>query len=562
MANLKLNIFKIQEDYSYDEVIQEIENKINNMDNIVKLEDTITHGLNEYKINYIYALNKNDLDDVDWKVKIEKLFSKENSYIEKDKEYIKKKSYSNYGYLLITNGKNIYLIAFGRSTNSIGKLIDLDFGLEFASRSINVNEIELQSSKFFALAKNKSIVEYNKINFSTSIGESVDYLIGTLEENPPHLAIKSLCQYIDNKVEFNCSIKIIVKEEQVNLDNLCTIIYNIDTVQEKYNPKVRIPKVNIIKSNEVELLQRLEMKLNKMLLSEKSYQENIAISFYNLKNSQFKFSDNVGEFQIYSGRKKTEKLENITIQDIVKFMKENDIYEIEKVKVSIKNSSGFCEQETAKELIYCTINFEDDNNYYCLDNGRWYKYNDKYLEIVRDEFKKLEVNFDEKYNYNEKEVNDFATKNEEDILREFRSKEDKKPYKEFKYNYKLSKKFGFKLCDRKIVNNFEVCDLYIDNRELAHVKIGGPQDFIKCIEQSRMGFIEYKSEKKKVKEILGINNVDTLTLILITSNENVDKNKDIQYFKSLNFKIKLVEWYNFVKENNLEPKIIIGKIEE
>ena len=62
-----------------------------------------------------------------------------------------------------------------------------------------------------------------------------------------------------------------------------------------------------------------------------------------------------------------------------------------------------------------------------------------------------------------------------------------------------------------------------------------------------------------MKEKLKIENVKCISLILIVKSNEVWNSKDISNFKSLGFKIKLIDWYEKVIENKYMPKIIISK---
>ena len=560
MAKFKLNIFKIKEEYTYEQ-IKEILNIINKKKTYIEelIEKEIVHGINNYKISYLYALDRKRAKEVEWKIKIDNLFEKEES----KRNSINKESYSNYGFIVVNSNIDNYIITFGRANNSINELIDLDFGLDIASKAMNRNSINLTSSKFYELIKNKSIIEYSNASLNASFAESIDYIVGELKEQEKHSCIKDLLQIINKKVEFNISVKVTVKDDEFSLDNLCKIIYNLKTIQNKYDPQVNIPRLNAIKEKEQDLVIKLDEELNEQILN--SDEGSVNFSFYKLKDTEFIFYGSGVEYLIYSGKNKSEVLDVITIEDIRNFMIDYKIDDIDKVKVKIFKDGFGEENEEIRRLLDCTIQLDKDENYYCLNEGKWFRYNKEYIKIINGKLENIKetkiINFDDKFNYLKKEFTEYKEKNNDEFKKVYGEKIN---YNENKYNFKIANENSYIICDRNINSlGLEICDLYINNEELAHVKIGGPQEFSKCIDQSIEGMICYKNAnkelKKEMKEKLKIENVKCISLILIVKSNEVWNSKDISNFKSLGFKIKLIDWYEKVIENKYMPKIIISK---
>ena len=73
---------------------------------------------------------------------------------------------------------------------------------------------------------------------------------------------------------------------------------------------------------------------------------------------------------------------------------------------------------------------------------------------------------------------------------------DDRLYREYVYNYKISKELNAKLLDRKKFNNIEICDIF-HNGELIHTKIGEPGNFNECINQSLYGFEIWNNKKEE-----------------------------------------------------------------
>lgn len=561
MGNYKLNIFKVQDAFSYDETILEVNAAIQNRTRSMCVEKEIQIGENVFKLAYVYALDENPISEVFWKRKLDNIFE-----INENNEREMHNAYSNYGYIIVGVQGETYIITFGRAHNTVGKLLDLDFGLELAARMINKKEIGLLSSKFFALAKNKSIVEYDNTTFSASIGESIDYIVASIEENHPRTSVKRIIEITDDSAEFNINIKLNIEEENFSLNNLCILIYHINNVLHTYETKINIPKLTLVKPKERELIQRLDNKLTETILSKEESDGKVGVSFFRQKDSNIEILENCSGFVLYRNRSSSEPMAKISLEDIKNFMLQEEIDDINKVKVRYNFPNGFQENEEAKSIIDCTIHLENDDNYYCLNEGKWSKYNKEYLKIIEDNLNEIKeecVFYKPEFDCRLSEINQFAEENEEDIKSSYNTEELENVYKEYRYNYMLSKEKNYLLCDRKnTANKIEVCDLYIDNKELAHVKIGSTQSFCKCMDQSIDGINEYKNNKRDVREKLGINKVEIISLILITDNQTVLREQDISKYESLSFKIKLINWYKYVVENKFIPKIIIAKFEK
>ena len=91
------------------------------------------------------------------------------------------------------------------------------------------------------------------------------------------------------------------------------------------------------------------------------------------------------------------------------------------------------------------------------------------------------------------------------------------------------------------------------------MKFGTPSNFKDCVEQSRDGALDYINNREKVKNELGIDNVEKVGLVFITDNIKVLEEQDISFYTSLSMKISLIYWRKFVVDHGLEPVIIIGR---
>lgn len=553
MSSINLNIFKVSDEFEYEELKTLLKDKLKiGIQEVVINEKIETKDSKTYKFCGIYVREEFSGNDTLWERKFYDIFELSTDVI--------KKVYSSYGIIIISIDEIIYIISFGRANGKLTDIIDVDFGLDMAAKMLSEETIKVQSSKFFALNKNKSIVEFSKTRFMGTVGESFDALVGEVEEYTGRHAIEQITEFIRKKARFTTSISLNIEEDCFDLEHLSSLIFNLETIRNGYPERFPIPKLKRVKEREIDLLNRLNNKLNEKILAREFNDGKIIISFYRIEDSKFVFAQDVESYKLFKDRKNIGEFPELTIEDIVVCMEENEINDINKINVQVVYTDGSKSGTPIPviNLLEYTVNLEGDEDYYTLSYGVWHRYNEKYLEIIDKSIERLKdiVDFEQQeYDYNKNEVDEFAVAHKEE-LDEIISKN---PYTEIKYNFMLSKKLDADLCDRRNVHGIEVCDIYMNMNGLVHVKFGAPTNFIECIDQSKKGIEMYKNNTTAVKTLLGIGDTQNATLVFITNNQSVIRNKDISKFNSLRFKINILEWYNFVISNQFIPKIIIGK---
>lgn len=259
MENLQLNIFKIKDENNIDEIEMIIKEQMKNKrTKRIFNKDIELNGV-RYNFDFFFYMTSNENKKIDWYEKIKDIFK-----IEDD---ITKDIYSGYGILLIYNDNIKYVVSFGRAMYLLDKYIDWNFGLEMASKMLDRNAINAQSSKYFSLSKNKSLVVYNNGSFNTEVGESVDLITANITEIGNHSRINDLNNYINNRVAFSSCVKTIVKLEEIKFSDLVTIISDIDIIYRKYPERITIPKLVFLKNDDI-MIEKLKEKVNKEILKE------------------------------------------------------------------------------------------------------------------------------------------------------------------------------------------------------------------------------------------------------------------------------------------------------
>ena len=569
MQTCSLNVFKLKDENTIDFINKSITEKLNeNSVHCVKSEKTISNNWAIYNFHFYFGLKATNNCLIDWYEMVRSEFD--------DLPDESKNVCSTYGILIIDAeirkanietrkiefNRNVkYAITFGHGSSAIMDLCDYNYGLEMAGRMANESSIKTQSSKFYSSSKNKSLTLYNKANFFTEVGEAVDILTAEIVEQSNHTSVTNLLKLINKDVMFSIYLKISLIAD-FSLDNIIEIIQNLDNILNNYKEDVlMIPKLSkLSETKDFELIERLNEKLKQEALKEK---ENISFSFGMYKNIDgniFILSD-IDEVTI-SCRAKKEVYKELSVENVIDFMKKYDILDITSLKINIGNKGN----ERISDYLDFTVQFDEDDTYYCLESGKWAKFNKIYVDKVEKDIKtKIKSITEFKKEYKMGDLEKLRTEYSNELIGEtYVGSEGMKAqlYKERVYNCYLSHILNGELLDRntKDTDGIEIADIYTrDTHELIHVKIGNPGVFIECINQSANGAHYYKHHNRKVKKVFDnkIGEVDTITMLLVTDNTKVLKSKDISKFNSLRFKLNLLQWFKQVDELNFKKRIII-----
>ena len=555
MINLELNIFRLKDESNIDEIILKLEQDCNNKYERRYFEKKIQMEKKEYYLKFFFYVNENIRATIDWYTELSNLFE--------SREIINKKVYSGYGILLIYCDEFKYVISFGRATFLLNKYINWDFGLEMAAKMLNKSSINAQSSKYYSTSKNKSLIVYNRGRFNTEAGESIDLLNANISEMEGKFSINQLCNYINARVGFSSGIKIVISMENILIKDIVNVIILINKIYKNYKNRFNIPKLLFIKSND-EIINELNGKMNNDILDDKNM--NVSVSVYSIIDSELTLLNNITKFKL-SYNRKSEEYNIVTIENIRDFMKENNIENIADINLKIYFEESSKTINILKIIDY-TTEIEGKTGYFCLYDGRWARFNNNYIDTIQKKIEEINneiVLFDNSYNLSYKELESIKQSDKQEICDRLGIPTDQAinsdMYREFVYNYKICKEKGAILLDRKEYNKIEICDIYYNN-ELVHTKIGSPGNFNECINQSIYGFEMWNNNKEKVKEKLQVNAVNAVTLLFITNNKSVIRENNINKFKSIRFKLNLIDWKSQIESYGKIAKIIIAELRE
>lgn len=555
MVNLELNIFRLKDESNVEDVISKIEQNCENKYANRKFEKKIYIDKKEYDLKFFFYLTENQNANINWYDEISSLFD--------SREVITKSVYSSYGILLIYCEKFKYVILFGRATFVLSEYINWNFGLEMAEKMLNKSSINAQSSKYYSTSKNKSLIVYNKGRFNAEAGESVDLINADISEVEGKSSISNLCYYINSSVGFSSGIKIIMSMKDIVLKDIVNVIILINKVYKEYNARFNIPKLLFIKPND-EIVNILNEKLNNDIMEVENL--NVSISIYSIIDSDLILTNNITKYKLTYNRQSKE-YNVFNIADIRDFMIENEIKNVEDINLRI-----FFDEKpkyiNILQIIDYTTEIEGKSGFFCLYDGKWAKFNSDYIKTINEKIGEINndiVTFDNTYDLSKQELEIIKRTDKKEICEklniQINQDLDDKLYREYVYNYKISKELNAKLLDRKKFNNIEICDIY-HNDELIHTKIGAPGNFNECINQSLYGFEMWNNKKEEIRDELDINDVNAVTLLLITSNKSVLRDRNINKFKSVRFKLNLIDWKSQIELYKKNAKIIIAELKD
>ena len=258
------------------------------------------------------------------------------------------------------------------------------------------------------------------------------------------------------------------------------------------------------------------------------------------------------------GRKEVEKLDIGNSLDIVKisnFLKENQINNLDDVKVRFKREESSRLTKDLKELLDFYTEYEGYN--YFLKNGKWFKFNQTFMDYLKKSLIGIEIVPSDALI--EKEYLDWKSQKEKDIANDTGT--DKLKYREYYFNKKMSEVNGYELLDRQLEiirsldpdgkkYKIEVADLLKDN-EIISVKIPSTtQDLIYNIEQS-------KSSLELIKQnIISLNCELKAVALWIVYEKTISSIIEIN---SIQFLLALDSWKKRVEFFGLKPRIYISR---
>ena len=248
-----------------------------------------------------------------------------------------------------------YAAALGKTYFQIKNYCDPDFGINMAQR-IAADRVKVKNSKFFKSRRNRVTSSYqsgNRIEFDS--GESLD-MIRAATVDP---ALWGSDANFGTSVQFSM---------EVAPDQLPAFIKRIEVVLGQ-PPRMDLPKV--VGVRDAARLKELDGKLVQTLASDEQDKvvlianDNCQYSFY-LQGAYGNLSDK-GEF------------DKKALQNFFNLQNINLLEQINDVKIRVYDPEGREKSKNLKAL----IDFHNAEDRVCLIDGKWYRYNQSFVNFLR-----------------------------------------------------------------------------------------------------------------------------------------------------------------------------------
>ncbi len=459
------------------------------------------------------------------------------------------------GIVSIELNENVYAVSFSYAYFFVDRYCDRDFPFDYGRR-LEYKNIKITALTNPNLKRNKTVnsfVDYININFDS--GEALTKLNAN-QKLPEDFELFKTSIEIGNSIKFSV--------EDPTLDKIAQIILRIENTIDNLPELVKIPTFDKIKDTNTiyELTQNMLNNIDEEA-------EEIEFSEYSIHATNIIFTS-TDQFEIRCSRqnKFVDGINNATIREFaaVNNLELKDV--VEKGKICVYRDDISIYTENIFNHIFSTNEAENT----VLQDGKWYKYNNDYLEYMNNSISEIPCFTYPDYDLSTLEYENYIfekyiSEKDEDIYNgldeeEIRSKLKKKYYRELYYNDMLANR-GFENFDRDLESldkhKYEVADLYKDNCMYA-VKIGkSSAKLCYAIDQSVLALDLYHSGK--IERLEGITEM-ALWLVLDRRTRLPIENDNVQItnLKMIILKNKLDYWKKEVRLKGYLPKIFINYV--
>jgi uncharacterized protein (TIGR04141 family) len=223
---------------------------------------------------------------------------------------------------------------------------------------------------------------------------------------------------------------------------------------------------------------------------------------------------------------------------------------IDKIRIKAKPDEG---NGFTKAIKYFLDYVDEDFNF--LQNGKWYRFNSKYIDYLVKEINKIKMETFDGFSFNRSEFTEFHESLEES--------DKKKWYSEKYFNEKVASQYGYINLDRdstrQIYKSYklEVADLLKDDT-LYFVKIGGTQKQNYVIDQAT-GTLKYLMDNER-RVIFDGETYTPKRLCLWLILDRKTKIDSLSKLKSFILLINLLDWKKETLLMEYEPIIRISYV--
>lgn len=506
-------------------------------------------------------------DALEWQRLLEELVKSNDNSLN---DFMPERSYTFDSIVIMkqpgTLNNNVYLITFGQAYHDINELIDHDFGIDFAERTISSDNVTTKNVNFFQQSRLKEITNYrrNNADFARPT-ESYTSISGYPEDKKRY----------GKKIHCSLGVSFLVPSTLEDFKSrMCELINDIDEIISTdilVNP---FPRLKVIKSESI-ITNLDKLLLMSLIDTNNSNIVNVDLSrLIEIQNFIF-YLDEMNQINLFiKGDKNNTKTSISNSESYQEFMKRfllnNEIEDINNVQIEIIDSEENSKQLKLKTVLHAEV--KDQEKDYLLQNGNWGTFNQEYFDLLNKYLDQIEIK-----NNLLKSTDIEFNKTEEDYIEKFQNFNSE----DFR---KLHKQFITPKNENFVVkgNGIELADLYSKSKnELFAVKKGVNTSLsLYSLEQSilAMNAIQYFSSYDfsnilsvlDAEELQNIRFADRNSIIWMlplkkSDNSPVDNKEhtekviseafDLKGLGSVLLKNKLVEWAIYSIENRLRPTI-------
>ncbi|SFE23114.1 sporadically distributed protein, TIGR04141 family [Actinopolyspora alba] len=283
-------------------------------------------------------------------------------------------SKSPFAVFLFTKADKCFAISYGKSHFYIRPLCDYDFGIDLAKRIAREDDIRQTSSQRFTGRQRKSIRSFSEeTQLSVESGESVDYIrAGILNEHITRFGKMG---------QFGSSAQLTV---EIGPDEIGTLLNDIEHVLTE-SEKFKLPRTTRL--TEADEIEKFEEKLLDALEGKSSGTE-FAENSYDLYGVDFVFAG-IGSYTI-KHKSKTQPVQELALENLQDFIRRNSIHRDQIFSIRIvheRDGNPAYTNELKRDLEFVA----DDDDRVALNNGRWVRFNQDYLDFLDSFVANIEV---------------------------------------------------------------------------------------------------------------------------------------------------------------------------
>ena len=473
------------------------------------------------------------------------------------------------GFLLFANNltNKYYVITFGSSFFQIDKYCDKSWAFDFAKR------LHFQNFKIVALTSpasklNKKINTYSEKNNDLDFG-SGDALI-KLKGN---IVLDEESPFFKKTLEFGRSIKFSVDTR--TLDQIIRIIgYVEDTIEHK-DIIQKIPYYKQIQEKEKKnfLFQQLEETISTALEA----QEPLPIDFseFQICGTDIIFT-NDDEIS-YKYHRKSTAADGINVTSLTNFMLAYEIPYSEFLNINIVVSEDGTQKYSKK--VSEIISYIDTVEQILLVDGKWYEYNEDFMEYLEESITEIPVEYNSDMDYS-KEKHEKYIDHQVSIqiqldeyknmpYNELKNMLSNKYYKERYFNELMVRDYGYTLKDRQCetvgssrntMARIEPMDLYNDETETMYtVKFGDNSSKLCYAVDQSLGAAKLIHTKKIFQDKTVKNVCIWIILTRYDKLPNAEDGKpDLNSLHMFLFKSRLDNWKKEIRQMGFIPLVRIN----